>query len=207
VKEHNQNRNITIVAIFLAAGISARMGKPNKLLLPFNKATLIQHTLTQIQHSHVNEIIIVTGYQANEVKSTLKLNTSTFAHNSNYQTGMTSSIQIGIKAASKEFDGYMLALSDMPFLTTKNYNTITNKFRKNYQQNPLIVVPQVAERLGNPVIFSKHWLSEILNHQNPEGCKNIIQKNNSFVQLISIDNKNAFNDIDKPEDYRNLINV
>lgn len=101
----------------------------------------------------------------------------------------------------------MIALSDMPYLTTEDYNTVLKTFRLHYKENPLIIVPKVNVRLGNPVIFSKEFEAEILKHQKPEGCKDIILKNDRFVKKVSLNNTNAFNDIDNPEDYKKLINV
>jgi len=196
-----------IAGVFVAAGSSTRMGAANKLLLNYKKATLIEHTFNQLQKSTVDKIVVVTGFEASNIKATLKLENLLFAHNPNHNSGLTSSIQIGINAFEKEFDGFMIALSDMPYLTNKDYNTVLSAFKLNYKKNPLIVVPEINKKPGNPVIFSKEFRKEILAHQKLKGCKDIIQKNNKFVKKIILNNSNAFNDIDHPEDYQKLINV
>lgn len=196
-----------ITAIFVAAGSSTRMGAANKLLLTYNKATLIEHTFSELQKSLVDQIVVVTGFEASKIKKVLPQQNLLFAHNPNYKTGLTSSIQTGVKKNTTQFDAYMVTLADMPFLTYQDYNKVLNTFKSNYKASPLIVVPQVGQRYGNPVIFSKELKTEILTHQKLEGCKAIIQKNNKFVKKVELYNPIAFNDIDRPEDYQKLINV
>lgn len=194
-----------ISAIFSAAGSSTRMGKANKLLLHFGNATLIEHTFKQLKKSTIDEIVVVTGFDNDQIKKTLSKEKVIFKYNPNHITGLTSSIQTGIKSLSNECDGYMITLSDMPYLTKDDYNMVLKTFRSFYKEDPIIVVPQINERMGNPVIFSKEFKDEVLKHQKPEGCKDIILKNDKFVKKISLNNSNAFKDIDRPEDYKKLI--
>ncbi len=49
-----------VAAIVLAAGLSSRMGE-NKLLLPWQKKTIIQQVVDQVAATEIAEIIIVTG--------------------------------------------------------------------------------------------------------------------------------------------------
>jgi len=196
-----------IAGIFLAAGSSKRMGKANKLLLAYKQTTLGHHTYTQFKNSDINEIVVVTGYQHQHIEHALSKENPKCVHNSNYATGMTSSIQNGFQHLKDTASGYMVALSDMPYLTNKDYNTLLVAFKKNYINQSLIVVPVVNQQKGNPVIFSKEFVSEILSHQNKEGCKLIIKKNNTFVKTVELRNENAFKDIDKQADYLDLTNV
>lgn len=196
-----------IAAIFVAAGSSTRMGNKNKLLLHYNKSTLVQHTFNQLKKSIVNKIIITTGFEPKKIKEVLNEKNIQLVHNSNHLTGLTSTIKTGIKALNTNFDAYMIALADMPYLKTEDYNALINNFKTYYKNQPLIILPKVGERKGNPVIFSKEFKAAILNHQKPEGCKAIIQKNDKFVKYVSLNNTKAFNDIDYPKDYQKLINV
>lgn len=50
----------TIGAIVLAAGQSRRMGV-NKLLMPWQGTTIIQHILEQLHAAHIHPIVMVIG--------------------------------------------------------------------------------------------------------------------------------------------------
>jgi len=201
------SNNIKIAGIFLTAGSSKRMGKANKLLLPYNNTTLVHYTYSQFKQSKIEEHIVVTGYQHQQIKNALAAEKPNFVHNVNYATGMTSSIQTGFQFLKDVATGYMIALSDMPHLTKKDYDLLISAFKKNYINQALIIVPVINQQQGNPVIFSKEFVPDILSHQNKEGCKLIIQKNNTFVKMITLKNEHAFKDIDEQADYFELTNV
>lgn len=201
------DKQTTIACIFLAAGSSKRMGRDNKLLLPYKNSVLVHYTFNQLKPTQVDEIVIVTGYEKSRVEQVLKTEVTNFAYNPNYASGMTSSIQTGLQFLTTIYCGYIIALSDMPYLTKVDYNTLLQAFKEHYKNNALIIVPTVNHQIGNPVIFSKEFLPELLTHQNKEGCKSIIIKNNTFVKKISLKNENAFKDIDKPTDYLELKNA
>ncbi len=186
-----------ISAIVLAAGTSSRMGAKNKLLLPFKDDTFIVHVVKQLLKSTVDEVIVVLGHEKEIVKQVLTQKELVFTVNSNYKSGMTSSIQAGIKASSKNTDGYLICLSDMPFLTTSDYNKILASVSGNKE----IILPFYTNQKGNPVYFSKDFREEILIHTAPEGCKGIVQNNKDHLVKIPFDNTHILKDIDTEEDY------
>ncbi len=196
-------RAIKISAIFLAAGSSRRMGEQNKLLLPYAQITLVRHCFQELQKSSIDEIVVVTGFEQDQIATQLEGLCEKFTHNQAHKTGMTSSIQTGIK--SLHADAYMVCLSDMPFLRSNDYNTILQAFKIAYNDQPLIIQPMVNERRGNPAIFSHHFKKDILKHKEPEGCRAIIQQNKEILQLVKLDNPDAFKDIDTPKDYDGLV--
>ena len=59
----------------LAAGQSKKLKNHNKLLKKFKNKELILHSFKSIQKSKkINQIIIVLGYQSNEIKKLIKKN-------------------------------------------------------------------------------------------------------------------------------------
>ncbi len=192
----------SIAAILLAAGSSRRMGAKNKLLLPYQGRPMIQHQVAAIQQTHQTDCTVVLGYDAEEVKSVLPSQIKTVL-NEHHLTGMTSSIQAGIKAVEEGVKGYMICLSDMPFLMTKDYEEIVQFFLKNIEKySKLIVQPVYQQRRGHPVIFSSYYREELLAHREPEGCREIVRKNKKEVRHLDMKNPNILKDIDTPEDYK-----
>ena len=63
-----------IKAILLAAGQSKRIKSENKLIKRFKNKPLITHSLQALYKSKVDKIIIVLGYQHQEVKKAIKSN-------------------------------------------------------------------------------------------------------------------------------------
>ena len=192
-----------VTAIVLAAGSSKRMGKDNKLLLPFNNTTIIKQVVDQINNSNVQQTIIVTGHEAKKIEDALENEEVIFYNNENYHCGLTASIQTGV--AKCETNGIMICLSDMVKLTSFDYNLLVEQFEISYTyETPCIIVPHYNDKKGNPVIFSNHFKEMILQNDNPEGCKNIIIENNQYVYTVEMPNDHVLIDIDFPNDYAEL---
>ena len=189
-----------ISAIVLAAGTSTRMGAKNKLTLPFNKSTFIETVVDELLASHVDEVIVVVGHEEENIRAFLNNRALTFTFNDNFASGMTSSIQSGIKATSENSKGYLICLSDMPFLTAIDYNTMIHGISGNKE----ILLPYCQDQKGNPVFFSGHFKNDLLNHQEPEGCRGVVADNRSYVKKIIFDNNHILKDVDTEDDFREI---
>lgn len=190
-----------ISALILAAGESLRMGSKNKLLLQIGSELLITKFVKSVSDSNTSEVVVVVGHEGKKIRSALKGQLLTFIDNPHYYEGMTSSIQYGIKASSKESLGLMICLADMPFAETLDFNILIQAFLefRRTEISP-IVIPVFEGKRGNPVIFSKEFRDEILVHKG-EGCKEIVKQYANFVKEVHMKNDNLFRDIDTPEDY------
>lgn len=60
-----------LVALVLAAGQSRRMGRENKLLLPFRGGTIVEAAVRQVCAAPVDEVIVVTGHERGVVEQAL----------------------------------------------------------------------------------------------------------------------------------------
>ncbi len=189
-----------ITAIQIAAGLSTRMKGPNKLLQDIGGKNLIQHTYGQLAASAVDDMIVVTGRDSDEMESSIvncELSTPKFVFNSNYEQGMTTSIQAGLRAIQKT-DAVIICLSDMPLLTTADYNMLLIAFR-NANDTTSILAPFAGKKKGNPVIFGSAFFTQMAEHTNPNGCSGIVKANGSRLIQFETASDHYFFDIDTPE--------
>ncbi|MDZ7877173.1 MAG: nucleotidyltransferase family protein [Saprospiraceae bacterium] len=199
-----------LTSIVLAAGLSRRMGEENKLLLPFGKSTLLETTLSNIVASQLGEICVVVGHEAKEITSILMLNTKyprffKIRANNNYEKGMTTSIQIGVEGADEDSRGYMICLSDMPFISPSEYQFLRDTFFSILKQDKQAIVQPVFEgRRGNPTIFSTYYKKDILNLTYTEGCKPIVQNHKQHLYLVEMPTDSVVKDIDFRQEYECL---
>lgn len=192
-----------VSAIVLAAGSSRRMGAVNKLTLPYSSCTILETIIIALQGSDINEIIVVLGHEREAIKALLSSYKGiVFCYNTQHLTGMTSSIQTGIKSTSKLSNGYLICLSDMPFLETDDYNSLL----KNISGEKEILLPFYQNKKGNPVYFSSHFKEDILDHKERDGCKEIVQNNKTFTRKVFFDNNHILKDIDTSDEYGDLFN-
>ena len=189
-------------AIVLAAGSSRRMGK-NKLLLPYKGRPLLAYVVGNILAAKVGAVIVVTGHEAELIGETLKGLPVKLVHNARYEEGMTSSIQTGVAAANGE--GYMICLSDMALIAPDEYALLKKAFTRQYKRDKACIIqPTYDTQIGNPVTFSAHWRQAILEHTNPEGCKDILRSHPENIYRLEMLSSSVLQDLDWPEDYEQL---
>ena len=192
-----------ISAILLAAGSSKRMGEENKLLLKIGETRLIHKSLKKLLLSEIDEIVMVTGFEDTLIKDSISEEFSIkVVHNKFYESGMTSSIQCGVKAISEDATAFMVCLADMPLIDHVDLNRIIKSWHDLEDKTHKIVRPIFENTFGNPVLFSSTYRQSILDHTESDGCKEIIQLNKERVIPCEMSNDHIFRDIDTPEDYQ-----
>lgn len=187
-----------VSAIILAAGLSQRMGT-NKMLLPIGDKSILQHTVENVLASKVSERLIVSGHESQKIQQLLSAYSLRWIHNTNYKKGMTSSIQCGVAQAIG--NGYLILPGDMPFISTDSLNQLIDLFEAKLQQNPACIVSfSYANKWRNPIIFSQEYRAQILEHQVPNGCKEIAKRHLRHLSTIPISNEDFFKDFDVATD-------
>ena len=106
-----------IGAVLLAAGASTRFGGGNKLLAELGGRPLVAHAADALLGSGVDEIVVVTGRNSEQVRQILARTAVRFAHNKGWIRGMGSSIASGLRALGSQPSGAFVVPGDMPFLT------------------------------------------------------------------------------------------
>lgn len=194
-----------ISVIVLAAGLSRRMGVKNKLLMPLQGRPILLHTIESIILSQPSEIIVVLGHESERIQALLTDMPLSFVFNPDYPTGMTSSIQQGILASKAQSTGYMICLSDLPFMNSEEYQFLMNTFAHHLPSHPhLIVKPFYQQLPGNPIIFSAYYRSHILTHEEPDGCRVLVRKHQQHLLKVHMETPHCIQDIDTESDYQQI---
>jgi molybdenum cofactor cytidylyltransferase len=195
-----------VSVILLCAGLSRRMGKANKLLLPFKESTILATTLNQLIAVNCGELIAVTGHESDKIKAILVEKPLKIVENPEYESGMTSSIQAGVLNANATTKGYMICLADMPLITTEEYQALLDFFEKCLLNDAqAIVQPIYKGTKGNPVLLSSYYKNEILENTEPDGCRPIVMRHKAHLRLFEMKEGNVLRDVDVEEEYLNLV--
>jgi len=92
---------MTVAAILLAAGASKRMGSP-KPLIPWGDQTLIEWEIDQLMASCVDEIVVVLGSHAEEVRRAMGDGARYCVFNQRWHHGRSTSLVKGASALVSE---------------------------------------------------------------------------------------------------------
>ena len=181
----------SLCVIMLAAGNSSRFGT-NKLLYPINNQPMYQYTLNLIQKLNPAQIILVTKYP----EITKKIDPNIIIVK-NYDThlGQSHSMQLALKASQKHIsiiDGYLFIVCDQPYLTFSSLK----KLSITWQTTDKICALAYQKKRGNPVIFPKRYLPELLKIQGDTGGRTVIQQHIDDLCLVEVNSAQELIDID-----------
>jgi molybdenum cofactor cytidylyltransferase len=184
-----------VAAVVLAAGLSSRMGS-NKLLSELNGQALIRHTIDRLSKAAIDEIFVVTGHQAAEVRAALTDHELRFVHNDDYAQGLSTSVRAGI-AAAQEFDAAFVCLGDMPLIEAADLNRMIAAF--NVVERRSLVAPVLGRKLGNPVLWGQEHFVDLMALTGDRGARSLIEARRDQIVEIAVTHDGILLDADTPE--------
>lgn len=193
-------KEIRTGVIILAAGSSSRLGQP-KQLLEFKGKTLLEIAVEAAQNSLADSFVIVLGANADLIVEKILYTKVDRVINENWENGMASSMQKGLKylMENSDPDQVILMLSDQPFVNNETLNSlIENKLNTNSE----IIACSYNGTFGVPVLFTKKYFLELLSLTGNEGAKNLVMAHQD--DLYAIDFPKGAIDIDTIKDYQRL---
>ena len=186
----------------MAAGLSRRFEKGNKLLHLVDGKTILNHTLQAINQAEISSIKLVTGCDRDQILDFVPKHVSIEeVFNKDYEKGMTSSIQRAVASCDDSVTGYMICLADQMKIQATTYKSIYAAFidAENSSAQP-IVVPYHQGTKGNPVILSSAYRQAIMNEVYTNGCRNVLKSNKEDIVKVKLDDPGILIDIDRVED-------
>ena len=200
--------NLRLAVLLLAAGEGSRLGSIPKALLRLEGHSLLQRFCKRVQALSPVEFLIVTGFHApaieaevHEVKQELDLSIE-WVRNPNLQLGHSFSVRLGLECLKSDYDVLVLALCDQPAIGTEEIIALLEQFEKRTGQKE-IILPIFDQQRGNPVLFSKKVITEILAIPAMV-CRPFMDQHPELVHVFETDNKAYVQDVDTPEDIQNL---
>ena len=186
-----------VSAILLAAGESKRMSKP-KQLLPFGRSTILEQSIDNLLSSKANEVIVVLGHRAEEMRNKIATRPVKIAINPNYHQGMGTSIATGLSLVDGKAEAVMLALADQPLVDSKVIDLVIDGFMA---YNKGVVIPTYQGRRGHPVIFAIKYKGELSGLKGDIGGRQIIEEHPDDILELAVDSPDINIDIDTAENY------
>ena len=189
-----------ISAILLTAGQSKRMDGENKLTKEIQGVPLIKHSVKNILVSSIDELIIVLGYQKEIIEKLIDPNEKIkFVFNKDFESGMASSIKIGLDNLSEKTEAFFICLGDMPMVNHNIYNQLIKS-----KNNKEIIVPNYKGQQGNPVLFNKSMKEKIINISGDVGAKKILELNKDKILNLEINDQGVTKGFDTQDNFNSL---
>jgi len=186
--------------LIISAGFSKRMVKFKPLII-YNKKSFLENIAYKLSLV-CNKIIIVTGYNSdlivqhiqtweNELKNKIDL-----VFNPNYEAGMFTSLQEGVKQCKTEWLLYHFV--DQPDLPQEFYEEFTLQNREEFDW----LQPVYKGRKGHPVLFNSKVMRMILKSSYNLSLKQISVVNQIRKKYWQCKYSKILNDYNFPGDLK-----
>lgn len=184
-------------AIIVAAGLSSRMGS-FKPLLPLGGKPMLRLAIDNMRLAGADEIIVVTGYRAQELRSIIADADAKEVHNPDYRvTGMYDSVKLGLRALGDSVGRVMLTPADNPAVMQSTYASLLGS-------NALIVRPSFEGNSGHPLIISGALIPYMLSYDGPMGMRGAVERSGFKIDEVAVNDPGITMDADTPEQYEKL---
>lgn len=190
-----------VAAVVLAAGGSTRFGKPKQFGL-FQGETFISRIVAAAIQASCAPVVVVTGEHSTQIGLELSGLTVSIAANPHWQSGLGSSIGVGVRHAinlAPDVDAALLLTCDQPFV---NAAVLTQLIQLRLTTGKPIIASAYAETLGIPALFDRSCFPDLLGLKEDSGAKKIILAR--LHDVVSFDFPAGAIDIDTAADYKKL---
>jgi len=189
-----------IAALLLAAGKSSRMGA-FKPLLPFGDTTVLEACIDSLLSGGVEEVIVVVGHRADEIREKLAHRPVSIALNSDPESEMGVSIARGVERVSREAEGVFIALVDQPAIPPEVVRLLIAERTRTAAR---LVQPEHKGRGGHPVLVDLVFRRELLDLDPERGLRALFDAHREEILRVEVATPYVARDMDQWDDYRQL---
>jgi molybdenum cofactor cytidylyltransferase len=190
-----------IAAVILAAGESARLGRP-KQLLPYRGRSLLRHVVECAVAGGCDPVLVVLGARADELLGELEGTAAHRVRNEAWRQGIGSSVRAGVAEVRRRWpaaSAVLLLTCDQLRVTPDLVRRIGERFDHTAGR---IVACEYAGTVGVPALFERSLFPELLALSESAGAKPLLEAHASDV--VGLPWPDGAVDINVPEDLRLL---
>lgn len=191
---------MTIAAILLAAGASSRFGDGDKLLADIDGKPMIQRACRALADvTLIGDIVVVVAPQTTDRANAAGHGRWRLVENPDARFGMATSLRCGLNALTAPNTGVLVALADMPMVTSRLVAQICDAFAASDHRRIAFPVDAAGKR-GHPVIWPCDLLPLLVEQRGDRGGKSVLIENEARWLPVDCTDDGAFFDVDTVED-------
>ena len=187
-------------AIILAGGLSSRMRR-FKPLLPLGNRTITDHLIDIFRQNDV-DVILVGGHRREELFAGILSRDIVLRENPDYESGMLSSVQAGVKDIDEGYQGFFVLPVDIPLVRTATIRILLEAARENPRS---IIYPVFKGRRGHPPVIPGEMSRILAGFTGEGGLKAILARYNAASVNTPVADSGILFDIDTPSDYDDVL--
>ena len=186
-------------AVIQAAGKGSRFhSEQYKLLVKIDGIPLIRRTLAPVLESGFDDVVVVIGAHADEMRKCLADMPVKIIENKNWEEGQSTSLKIGLSAVQDNSDRVCLLLGDQPFLLAE---TLKKLLAASEDDPENVIVPEYEHKRGNPIVVPVKYYDLLRTFsEGDKGGKKLLEEV-GYVPIAVMD-PGVLWDIDSVEELR-----
>jgi molybdenum cofactor cytidylyltransferase len=184
-------------ALVLAAGAGSRFGG-RKLVAQYRGAPLLHGALSAARAAPVEEIIVVSGADAEAVGAAVAAFDPAIriVHAPDYAEGMAASLRTGIASLGHSVEAAFVFLGDMPRVP----HAVLAPLAQAVADGAPAAAPEFQGRRGNPVVLSRGLFAEAAGLTGDTGARPILQRLGAQLARVVTDDDGVLFDVDERGD-------
>ena len=187
-------------AVVVAAGMSSRMGD-FKPMLSIGSISVAQRVVATLKQAGAARVVVVTGYNAEELERHLASSGVVFLRNENYRTThMFDSALIGLRYLRDKCRQVLFTPVDIPLFTAATVDALLTSGAE-------LACPVCGGTRGHPILMSANVLDRVLEDSGESGLDGALSRCGVPMTLVEVDDPGILHDADTPEDYRELLRM
>jgi CTP:molybdopterin cytidylyltransferase MocA len=177
------------------------MGEP-KQLLPVRGRPLLESALAAACDSPLDEVIVVLGSHADEIRQSVRLGRARVVVNAEYAAGLSTSLKAGIGALSAGVERAVIILGDQPDITA---DVIDRLLRAQTSSGLPAAALSFDGLLHPPVVLARELWGDIEALEGDVGLRALVRAHPELVAAVEADSPGGHPiDIDTREDFEQL---
>ena len=189
-----------IGAVILAAGQGRRTGS-NKLLVEGQDGLpMFMHAVNAAIASNAKPVFVITGHRHEELEEWLEKLDVNVIYNPAFESGVKTSIRLGLKAMPSSCDGALLLPADMPNIGAAEINKLIAKFDAS-QDKQLVFFTHKGVK-NNPIIWSKSLYDKADLIPENAAFRVIFAEHSDYTKAVEIKDAGKLLDINFPNDVK-----
>lgn len=175
----------------------------SKPLLPFGSGTVIEWVIGSVSQASVGEILIVTGHKSEESEPILNGLGARHIHNADYETGMFSSVRVGVRALRDDADAFFVLPVDCPLVQPRVLDSLIYSHRGHEAQRG-ILYPSCCGLRGHPPLISSRYRGALLRAHNGDNLQDFLKRYAHDAAEVDVKDPTILMDMDTPGEYQRM---
>jgi len=193
-----------VAIVLLAAGGSARLGRPKQLLMYEGRSLLRRAAAAAVEAACGRQVVAVLGARAEEMVGELAGLAVDVVRNDGWERGIGSSIRAGVEralAGGRAPSAVMIMLCDQPLVTAGVLRRVVDAHVVD--SRALVTAAEFEGTIGPPVVVGAELFPELLALPDDRGAKALWMERPEIVRRVACPEAGA--DVDTPGDFERLL--